>query len=49
MTEEMTVKTITVRGQSVTLYHYELFLLLYKEWRASGMSQEDVEDLLLAS
>ena len=48
MTEEKrTVKTIVVRGQKVTIYYYELFLDLYKEWRANGMSQEEIEDLIL--
>lgn len=47
MTEKRTTKVITVRGQKVTIYYYELFLELYKEWRKT-MAQEEIEDLLLS-
>lgn len=46
--ETMTTRTIVVRGQKVNIYYYELFLDLYKTWKQQGMSQEDIEDLLLS-
>lgn len=48
MTEVMTARTIIVRGQKVNIYYYELLLDLLKTWKAQGMSQKDIEDLLLS-
>jgi len=44
----MTTRTVTVNGQSVTIYYYELFVDLLKEWKAKGMSREDIEELILS-
>lgn len=48
LSETLTRRTITVRGTAVTIHHYELFIDLLKQWKASGMSQEDIEELLLS-
>lgn len=48
MTDVMTERTIVVRGQKINIYYYELFVDLLKSWKASGMSTEDIEDLLLS-
>lgn len=44
----MTEKVITVKGKSVNIYHYELFLDLLKSWKSQGMSMEEIEELILA-
>jgi len=46
--ERLIQRTITVRGKNIVIYHYELFLLMLKDWKARGMSREDIEDLLLS-